>query len=596
MTPASRTLLSRRTALAAAGGIAALPFAAPLAAQAVPAPAKGGKNKPDVEALLSNLSLEQKIGQMFVAVGYGSRIDQAHKSNTSTTGVDTIGEIIRTHHVGGLIYFAWSENLNDVKQVATLSRDAQEEAFNSSGIPLLISTDEERGAVTRLPAPATALPGAMGLGATGSVAHARKAGRIIADELLACGINQAFAPDADVNVEAQNPVIGVRSFGADPQAVSRLAASHVKGLQKAGCSATVKHFPGHGDTSVDSHVGLPVIEHTREEIDELDLPPFIAAIDEGVDAIMTAHIVVPALDESERPATLSRPILTGLLREELGYDGVIVTDSLAMEGVRTMFDDARVPVEAILAGADQMLMPPDLAVAIGGVRDAVASGEISEERIDESVRRILTQKVNRGLFDGEPLPPAEVPDQVGTFQHRKAALKMADDAVTLITHDGDALPLRAGSSVLVTGSATQAALDVVVEELQALGVAAVPILVAADDTDAAQEAVAAADEVDAVLALTMSAGFQTPAAQVKLVKDLVATGMPVIHAALRNPYDVVQVGPVDASLAVYAHAECSMRALARAVTGEIRTKGTLPVAIPNADGTGEAFPLGHGLR
>src|SRR5690625_3707236 len=218
------------------------------------------------------MSIEQKIGQLFVAVGYGSAADQPHESNTATTGVDTIAEIIATHHVGGLIYFAWSENLEDVEQVATLSNDAQQAALDSGGIALLISADEERGVVKRLPPPATPLPGAMAIGATGSAAHSGQAAGIVAAELGACGLNQSYTPVVDVNIEAANPVIGVRAFGADPDQVSELGVAQVRALQKAAISSSAKHFPGHGDTAVDSHIGLPVIDHSRAELAEIDLP------------------------------------------------------------------------------------------------------------------------------------------------------------------------------------------------------------------------------------------------------------------------------------------------------------------------------------
>ncbi|MDN5688880.1 MAG: glycoside hydrolase family 3 protein, partial [Brachybacterium sp.] len=441
--------LSRRGFAAVTAGAA---VGVPMAAHAAPGHG-GGKHDGRIDELLAGMSLEQKIGQLFVAVGYGATADAPHPSNTSTTGVDTIAEIVATHHVGGLIYFTWSDNLQDIEQIATLSDDVQAAALEAGGIPLVISADEERGVVYRLPAPATPLPGAMALGASGSHSHARKAGVIVGSELRASGVNQAFAPVADVNIEARNPVIGVRSLGADPEAVSRLVAAQIKGIQSEDCSASAKHFPGHGDTATDSHLGLPVIDHTRAELDEIDLPPFRAAIEQGVDVIMTAHIVVPALDDSGRPATLSQPILTGLLREELGFDGVIVTDSLAMDGVRTMFGDDRVPVEAILAGADQMLMPPDLVVAVGGVRDAVASGEITEDRLDDSVRRILAQKLRLGLFEDASVDPGSALATVGTKQSRHTAQKIADDSITLIT-DQDTVPLAGGTSVLVTGEAT----------------------------------------------------------------------------------------------------------------------------------------------
>ncbi|MGO1258427.1 MAG: glycoside hydrolase family 3 protein, partial [Brachybacterium sp.] len=398
-------------------------------------------------------------------------------------------------------------------------------------------------------------------------------------------------PGVDVNLEAQNPVIGVRSLGADPSAVARLAAAQIKGLQGANCSAAAKHFPGHGDTATDSHLGLPVIDHTREELDTLDLPPFVAAIAEGVDTIMTAHIVVPVLDDSGVPATLSHPILTGLLREELGFEGVIVTDSLAMEGVRTMFGDDRVPVEAILAGADQMLMPPDLVVAIGGVRDAVANGEITEERLDESVRRILAQKLRRGLFDQVHVDPATAADAIGTPRSVRTAQKIADDAITLITDDAGAVPLARGTSVLVTGVGAAAKIEVAAQALEAHGLSATPLAGATPE-----RAATAAADVDVALVFTSSSGFRTPASQVAMVRALAETGTPVIHVLLRNPYDVVHVGAVASSLAAYGNSDCNLEAVAGALAGDVSLRGTLPVPIPTADGTGEAYPVGHGLR
>ena len=245
-----------------------------------------------------------------------------------------------------------------------------------AGCPLLISTDQEHGIVARVGKPATLLPGGDGAG-RGRLARptpATAAGSPGA-ELAAMGIRQNYAPVADVNVNPANPVIGVRSFGSDPRAVAGAGRRRrSQGYQGAGVAATAKHFPGHGDTNVDSHTGLPVITHTREQWEKLDAPPFRAAVAAGIDSIMTAHIVVPALDPSEDPATLSRPILTGILREELGYDGVVVTDSLGMEGVRTKYGDDRVPVLALKAGVDQLLNPPDLDVAWNAVLHGGAGG------------------------------------------------------------------------------------------------------------------------------------------------------------------------------------------------------------------------------
>ena len=253
----------------------------------------------------------------------------------------------------------------------------------------------------------------MALGANGSRTDALTAGRIGGAELRALGIRQDYAPVADVNVNPANPVIGVRSFGADPKAVAGLVAAQVTGYQRSSVAATAKHFPGHGDTAVDSHYGFPVIEHTREQWSSIDAPPFRAAIRAGIDSIMTAHIMVPALDDSGDPATLSRPILTGILRGELGYDGVVVTDSLGMQGVREKYGDDRVPVLALKAGVDQLLNPPSLDIAWNAVLTAVRQGELTEARLDTSLLRILRLKNRLGLLDRPYVSHAGVDRAVG---------------------------------------------------------------------------------------------------------------------------------------------------------------------------------------
>lgn len=308
------------------------------------------------------MSLDEKVGQLFVSRAYGHSATDPEpadaEQNLAAFGVRTAAELVSRYHLGGIIYFAWAHNTRDPRQIASLSVGLQQAALTTGArIPLLLSTDQEHGAVARIGRPAALLPGAMALGAAGSTAHARRAARIAGTELAAMGIRQDYAPVADVNVNPANPVIGVRSFGSDPHAVAELVAAQVHGYQGAGVAATAKHFPGHGDTETDSHVGLPVMRHTRAAWEELDEPPFRAAVEAGVDAIMTAHIVFPALDPSGDPATLSRPIVTGLLRERLGFEGVVVTDALDMAGVRQKYGDDRVPVLALLAGCDQLLNP-----------------------------------------------------------------------------------------------------------------------------------------------------------------------------------------------------------------------------------------------
>jgi beta-N-acetylhexosaminidase len=543
------------------------------------------------------MTVEEKVGQLFMPYVYGSAVDQPHPSNTATYGIDTIEELIEEYHLGGVIYFGWSDNLQSIEQIAGLSNGVQRVAVESGApVPALISIDQEEGVVVRMPAPSTQLAGTMALGAAGDPELARTSAQITGRELRAVGINQNFAPVADVNVNAFNPVIGVRSFGADPGTVASLTAAQVEGFRAANVASTAKHFPGHGNTDVDSHVGLPVIPHTADEVDAIDLPPFAAAVDAGVDGIMTAHIVVPSIDETERPATLSEPILTGLLRDRLGYDGLIVTDALTMEGVRTMFGDDRVPVEAIKAGADLMLMPPDLDVAVGAVLDAVDDGEISERRLDESVFRILRAKFERGLFDDPYADLDAADDVVGHPDHRAFAEDAADETITLVSNEG-VLPFAdAVSDVLVTGWGA-ATTDTLADHLADHGLQADAIETGEAPSEARiAEVVDAAQEADAVVVTTMSSGFAPSQGQRDLVAALADVDVPVVVVSVRNPYDIASLAPVDAYLAAYSFAEVSLRSTARVLVGEVDPTGRLPVAIPDADDPDtELFELGHGL-
>lgn len=448
------------------------------------------------------------------------------------------------------------------------------------------------------------MPGAMALGAGGSSSDARRAGKIAGTELAAIGINQNYAPDADVNVNPANPVIGVRSFGADPQAVAAMVAAQVKGYQVAGIASTAKHFPGHGDTNTDSHTGLPYIHHTREQWAELDSPPFRAAIAAGIDAIMTAHIVVPALDPAEDPATLSRPILTGILREELGYDGVVVTDSLGMEGVRTKYGDERVPVLALQAGVDQLLNPPDLDVSWNALLAAVKSGEISEARIEESILRILRLKMKLGLFDDPFVTHRGVDRAVGTRAHLAAADRIAEHTTTLLTNDGALLPLsrRSHRNLLVVGAdpaspsgTTGPPTTTLATAFGELGYAATALSTGTAPTQAKiAEAVAAAQGKDAVIVGTYN--VSATSSQRTLVGALVATGVPVITLAIRNPYDIAQLPAHAASLAAYSWTDVELRAAARVIAGRADPQGRLPVPVQRAnDPTQVLYPVGYGL-
>lgn len=386
---------------------------------------------------LRSMTLEQKVGQLFVTFAYGDRADAAHQRNRTDFGVNTPAELIARYHLGGVIYFDWASALRSPQQVVELSNGLQRAALGSgAGLPLLICTDQENGAVVRIGSPVTLLPTAGALGAAGSADHARAAAEISGRELRAMGVNLNLAPVADVNLNPGNPVLGARTFSADPAVTATMTAAQISGYQQS-VSATAKHFPGHGGTATDSHTGLAVVGHDRGAWEQLDAPPFRAAIAADVDVVMTGHIVLPVLDPSAVPATLSPVLLNGLLRQELGFDGVVMTDSLRMQGVRGAAPDARIPVLALKAGADLLLMPDNLDLAYRSVLQAVRTGELAQERIDESVARVLRLKWRRGLVQNPLVDPVQTAGVVGSQSHRALARELANRTEVAALHGTD---------------------------------------------------------------------------------------------------------------------------------------------------------------
>ncbi|MET9729789.1 glycoside hydrolase family 3 protein [Streptomyces sp. NPDC006458] len=594
---------SRRTVLAVGAGITAT---LTVGADATADEAFGTAR---LRALISRMTLEEKVGQLFVSRVHGHSAtapDQADiDANLKDFGVATAAEVIAKYRLGGVIYFVWAHNTRDPRQIADLSNGIQRASLGlPRGLPLLISTDQEHGIVCRVGRPATLFPGAMAIGAGGSRTDARTLGRIAGRELRAMGIRQDYSPVADVNVNPANPVIGVRSFGADPAAVSRMVAAEVAGYQHSGVAATAKHFPGHGDTEVDSHYGFPTITHTREQWETLDAPSFRAAIEAGIDSIMTAHILVPALDDSGDPATLSRPILTGILREQLGYDGVVVTDALDMAGVRQKYGDDRVPVLALKAGVDQLLNPPRLDVAWNAVLAAVRGGELTEERLDESILRVLRLKARLGLLTEPYVNPSHVDRTVGTATHLANADRIAERTTTLLVNEGGLLPLSPGSHgrVLVLGAdpaspsgTTGPPTGVLAAALTGLGFTATALSTGtAPSTAVIDRVVAAAAEADAVVVGTYN--VTATSTQKTLVERLLTTGKPVVAVAVRNPYDVARLPGVRAYLATYSWTDVELRAAARVIAGAVAPRGRLPVPVQRADDpTRVLYPIGHGL-
>jgi beta-N-acetylhexosaminidase len=588
---------------------------AALALAAAPAAAAG---EDGVERKLRRMSLEEKVGQLFVANVFGESARTSAPADVEANqtmygpGIRNARDLIDRYKLGGIVYFRWSNNLNGPRQIARLSNGIQRAALRQrAGIPMLIATDQEHGVVSRVWEPFTEFPGNMALGATRSARDAFAAAAVTGKELQALGINQNYAPVADVNVNPLNPVIGVRSFGENPDLVSRLTAAAVRGTQRTGASATLKHFPGHGDTVTDSHTGVPWIFHDREEWESVDAPPFRAGIKAGADMVMTAHVVMPELQsdcdvetqEGCDPATVDREILTGLLRRELGYKGVVVTDALNMAGVREKYGDERVPVLALLAGADMPMMidtPTDtvsLDVAYNAVLNAVRGGEISRARLDRSVRRVLELKLKRGLFRHPLVDARRARSKLGTRRHLAAAARVGDHSVTLIRNDAGLLPLGgADRKVLVTGyrnvSATSNAAPV--EHLaRALRADRFETGTSPDAATiaAAKERAAASDLV--VVVTSNASGSQ---AQRDLVNGLMETGKPVVLVAARNPYDIATLPSVQTYLATYSWTRPAMEATARVLTGRVEPAGRLPVRIPSADDPSVTlYPYGFGL-
>ncbi|ANW20105.1 glycoside hydrolase family 3 protein [Streptomyces clavuligerus] len=604
-----RTLLAAATATAFAAGVTSSSTAAGHTGATGPHESAAARDR-RLRRMISAMSLEQKVGQVFCTWVAGRDADEpgaeAAEVNQRLLGVRSGAEAVARWHLGGVIYFLWSGNLVEPHQIADLSNGLQRAAVDSCGVPLLISVDQEHGAIVRIGPPVTQLPGAMALGAGGSVRDARDAGRIAGAELAALGIRQNYAPVADVNVNPANPVINVRSFGADPRAASRMVTAQIHGYEDAGVAACAKHFPGHGDTTVDSHYGLPVINHTRQEWSTLDAPPFRAAIAAGVDAIMTAHLQVPALDPSGDPATLSRPIIDGVLRKELGYDGVIVTDALNMRGVLTKYGEERVPVLALKAGVDQLLYPNNLPLAWNAVLKAVREGEITEARLEESILRLLRLKDRLGLLRRPYVTHAGVDRTVGVRRHLAAADRIAENTTTLLVNRDGLLPLsrRRQRRLLVTGADQPFPTDRTRSSVPALGAAlgGLGFTVTALPTglspapERIAEAVAAARGQDAVVVLTYDVATAAAGGQRTLVERLADSGVPVIQLAVRNPYDIARLNGVDAALALYGWTDVELRAAARTIAGRNEPGGALPVPVPRADNpTRVLFPVGHGL-
>jgi beta-N-acetylhexosaminidase len=520
-------------------------------------------------------ALRDKVAQLFVVGFRGTEPDES------------VRELVEAG-VGGVIYFA--RNVESPEQVADLSRSLQRTAAESDSRPLLITVDEEGGAVSRLPRDGR-LPGQMAIGATRDPALARRAAAAKARELRAVGINANLAPVLDVNNNPDNPVIGVRSFGEDPELVGELGAAVAEGFRRDGVVACGKHFPGHGDTAVDSHVDLPVVEHGRDRLDRVELPPFRAAIEAGIGAIMTTHVAFPEFTGgAERPATLSEPVVTGLLRERLGFDGLIATDCMEMDAIADGVGTPAAAVQAVEAGCDLVTVshtPATQRAAIDAVVAAVQSGRIDETRIDESVRRILRTKTE---YNVGKAPTDAVSWAEANAESRRFARRIAEQGVTTVRDRAGRLPID-GDRVRVlqfpggAGSAVEestADAGPFVDRLRECGIAVGTHTIDGDEpgeiVTSAGWTGAAGDEL--IVVCTRDAGSNDR--QAAVVSRLAEAGANLVVLAIRNPYDLTAFPEMATYLTTYDDAPDSLAVAAEIVAGEREAKGRLPVTIPDA--------------
>lgn len=531
----------------------------------------------------ADLSLEQKVGQMFIC-GFNALTPNEHAKI-----------LIEQYQVGGICYFR--RNVKTLPQLAELSQSLQQLASDRQKFPLLISIDQEGGMVARIDHEGISrIPGNMALGAAGSAEDSYRVAQIGARELRSLGVNMNFAPCLDVNNNPRNPVIGVRSFGEDPQAVAALGTAAIKGYQEEGVSATAKHFPGHGDTSVDSHLGRASVPHDLERLRTVELYPFAQAIRDGVDAIMTAHVSFPAIEPSDLPATLSHAVLTGLLREEMGFEGLIITDCLEMHAISKEYGIPEGAIRAIEAGADCVLVSHTLSeqtAAITAVIEAVRSGRLSEDLIDTAVERILALKQrNAKLAEKLPVYPiGEVAEET-----KQLLAQIAGRGITLVKDEGQ-LPLKPAQAVAVIWPELLQATQVdeawsksytLGDALRSYGVPADDLRVGTDMSDEeVEQAVKAAEGYKQIVVATYTSESRLPAGQQKLVNKLAELeDVALVIVATRNPYDINDLPPVPTYLCSYENTPYYMNAAAGVLIGQVMPEGKLPV------GVSEAYPLG----
>ena len=547
-----------------------------------------------VDSTLATLTLRERVGQMVMVWVLGDYTSYGDSSYAE------VRRWIERDHIGGV-----SMSLGTPIEVAAKINNMQ----RLSRVPLLTSADLEPG-LGRLEGgtfthylldagSATVFPSAMAIGATGREQDAYDVGRITAEEARAVGIQINFAPVVDVNNNPSNPVINTRSFGEDPQRVAKLSAEFVRGTQDGGAVSTAKHFPGHGDTDVDSHVGLPVVGATWTRLDTLELVPFRAAIRAGVGMVMTAHIALPAVEgDSTTPATLAPKIITGVLRDSLDFEGVAITDAMTMEGVGKGYGVEESSVLAVKAGADIILKPSDPTKAIDAVVAAVERGEIARSRIDSAARRVLELKTRTGVAFKPLVDLDALRAVVGSPEHRAAADDIARRAITLLRDPNSLLPVS-GRRVAVVQYMPETELragKIFGGDLRAAipgtRVFKIAPSASAGDLDSVAKQISGADRVVVAAYVRRIEGEGRPAVPPHIANwiDSLARREKVVAVALGNPYLIRQFPNVSTYLVTYGVGDALERAAAAAVLGRAPVTGTTPVSLPGF------FKRGDGIQ
>ena len=540
------------------------------------------------------MTLRDEVAQMVMIPFTGRPL------NTRSREYRKISDLIRLQHVGGMILVNVTQG-RLVQKADPLEAAHFIDAMQTlARVPLLVGADLERGASMRLE-PTTVFPHAMAFTAGGDPDASRVEGEITAREARAIGINWVFYPVVDVNSNPDNPIINIRSFGENPEDVSKFAQAFIEGAHSVPSNyvlTTAKHFPGHGDTATDTHINMATVTSDRKHLDAVEFVPFRAAIAAGVDSIMTAHLAVPALEAPDLPATLSPMILTTVLRDQLGFKGIVITDALEMGGIARGFKVGEAAVRAVKAGADVLLMPAEPGIAIDAVVAAVGRGEITRKRIQESVRRLLAAKVKVDLDLSRHVALKKIDDVVNAPENASRAEAIAARAVTLVKNEGNLVPLsknRKACFVEMVESHKGQEGDQFTDQLRQIAPGSALFSIAPDEVKASSDSILQSPcDLYVVAGWVSVAGYRGTATLggdfPDLLNAIIATNKPVVLISLGNPYIVRNFTGVKAYMTTYSTVPTSETAAVKALFGLIPITGKLPVTIPGF------APYHEGLR